>query len=117
MANDVIETSPALPGGKALDAEALPGAGPSGQTLYRERVQVTGSTLEQVAAVTNQSPTGTEFALVVRPINGTATTRMLVVSQDLLEQVLAVLRRIETQMSLITGEELTSLIPDGDGEP
>lgn len=75
MANSVINTTVATAPFLALDAEVLPAAGPAGQDIYRERVQITGdAVLAAIAAVINTVIAGTEYALVVRtipPIVGT----------------------------------------------
>lgn len=67
MSNDAIGLNPGT-GGPSLDAEKLAGAGPAGIDLYRDRFQVVGATLDEIARVISQAPDGTEYALVVRPI-------------------------------------------------
>lgn len=54
-----------------VDAESL-GTGPQGKPLRRERMQLAGALLAQIAAVLNAAPAGTEYALVVRPIPSTS---------------------------------------------
>ena len=68
MSNDVINTTTATTPFTALDAEKLAAAGPAGQDIYRERVQITGAILAEIARVINTVIVGTEYALVVRPI-------------------------------------------------
>lgn len=69
MSNDIINTTTATPPFTALDAEKLAGAGPTGQDIFRERVQITGdAVLAAIAAVINTVIAGTEYALVTRPI-------------------------------------------------
>lgn len=69
MANSVINTQTvSTPPLTALDAELLAGAGPAGQDIYRERIQVTGAILAEIARVINTVIVGTEYALVTRPI-------------------------------------------------
>ncbi len=69
MADSSIETSPATPGGKALDAESI-GATP----LYRERVQVTGNVLAEVARVKSATPATSDYGLVTRNIPAAPST-------------------------------------------
>lgn len=75
MANSVINTQTVTaPPLTALDAEILVGAGPTGQDIFRERIQVTGAILAEIARVINTVIVGTEYALVVRnipPVVGT----------------------------------------------
>ena len=69
MADSSIETSPATPGGKALDAESI-GATP----LYRERVQVTGAILAEIARVLAANPAIGDYGLVTRNIPAAPAT-------------------------------------------
>jgi hypothetical protein len=68
VANSVVNTTTATPPFTALDAELLAGAGPAGQDIYRERVQITGAVLAEIARVLNTVIAGTEYALVTRNI-------------------------------------------------
>lgn len=69
MSNAVIPTQPVTSTPTLdLDAENLPGAGPAGQDIYRERVQVTGTLLAEIARVLAAQIVGTEYALATRNI-------------------------------------------------
>lgn len=76
MADGLLELNPAtLPGGQIEDVEQLnitpptPPPPPGGQiAVIRQRLQVVGHLYPQVAEVLDADPTGTEYALVVRPI-------------------------------------------------
>jgi hypothetical protein len=57
----------AIPGGQNEDVEDLVGAG--GAAVIRQRVQVTGAILTEVARVQDTAPTGAEMALVTRNIS------------------------------------------------
>ncbi len=59
--------------GVDLDAADLVGAGPSGQDIFRERVQITGAALAEVSRVINTAPVGTEYALATRNIPQSST--------------------------------------------
>lgn len=50
-----------------VDAESL-GTGPQGKPLRRERLQIAGHLLAQIAEILNSAPAGSEYALVVRSI-------------------------------------------------
>src|SRR5512146_2047536 len=65
MTNSVINTNLGT-GGRALNADKLVGAGPSGEDIFRERVQITGASLRQVAAVCNTPADPGAFGLVIR---------------------------------------------------
>jgi hypothetical protein len=56
----------AIPGGQNEDVEDLIGAG--GAAVIRQRIQVTGALLAEIARVMNVDPTGVEYGLVTRPI-------------------------------------------------
>jgi len=68
VSNDVINTTVATAPFLALDAELLAAAGPAGQDIYRERVQVTGALLAEIARVLATQIVGTEQALATRNI-------------------------------------------------
>jgi hypothetical protein len=76
VSDGLLPLNPAtIPGGQIEDVEDLIGAGAT--PVIRQRLQVTGAILAEVARVMNIDPTGTEYGLVVRPIiarSGTATT-------------------------------------------
>ena len=74
MADSTIPTNAVTnPGGPALDAERLPAAGPSGEDIYRERVQITGAVLAEIARVLNSNPGLTAYGLVTRSIPANLT--------------------------------------------
>lgn len=60
MSDSSIPLNPGS-GGKALDTEAIGG-------LERSRTQIGGAALNEIARVQGTAPSGTEMALVVRPI-------------------------------------------------
>ena len=101
MSDSNIPLSPAAPGGQALDAEKIIGS----PDVYRERVQVTGNTLAQIAVVTNTTPTSDAYALAVRPIDGGSSTPALR-NRNIFEDILASLKRIEIYLALITDERI-----------
>ena len=102
MADDVIETNTATGTPlTALDAEKLPAAGPSGQDIFRERVQVTGSALSEVARVKNTPPKPTDMGLVVRELGSDR-------SFDMLTAILESLHRIEIYLAAMSDEHLTT---------
>lgn len=72
MADALLPLSPASPGGQIEDVEDLIGA--LATLVVRQRVQIAGALLAEIARVTNTSPTGAEYALVVRPIVPQAAT-------------------------------------------
>lgn len=77
MSNSLITTQTVTPPGTALDAEKLAAAGPSGEDLFRERVQITGAILAEIAAVKNAPPVGTLYGVVTREVlaqTGTTTS-------------------------------------------
>jgi hypothetical protein len=82
VSNDVINTTTASAPFTALDAELLAGAGPAGQDIYRERVQVTGAILAEIARVINASVVGTEYALVTRNIEQQGTIAAFMASTN-----------------------------------
>lgn len=51
-----------------LDAELISGAGPQGKPLRRERLEIGGAALLEVARVLNAAPGGAEYALCTRNI-------------------------------------------------
>jgi hypothetical protein len=63
LPDDAANTGPQLDNESVTDAPGTP-------KPLRERVQVAGKLLAEVAAVTDSTPAGTEQALVVRPIAG-----------------------------------------------
>jgi hypothetical protein len=76
VSDSVVVLNPGV-GGQNMDAEDLPGAGPSGQDIYRERIQVTGKTLSEIAIVNNLLPLLADMGLTVRVAGNrseTATT-------------------------------------------
>jgi hypothetical protein len=67
VSDGLLQLNPAtVPGGLIEDVEDLIGAGAT--PVIRQRLQVTGAVLAEVARIMNIDPTGTEYALVVRPI-------------------------------------------------
>ena len=77
MSDGLLPLNPAtLPGGSVEDVEDLTGAG--GAAVIRQRLQVTGALLAEIARVMNADPAGTEYGLVVRPViprsSGSITT-------------------------------------------
>lgn len=67
MADGTLPLNPAtIPGGQVEDIETLIGAG--GALVLRQRLQVCGAILAEVARVINADPTGAEFGLVTRNI-------------------------------------------------
>lgn len=67
MSDALLPLNPAtLAGGKIEDVEELIGA--LGTLVIRQRLQVAGATLAEIARVMNASPVGNEYALVVRPV-------------------------------------------------
>lgn len=66
MSDGLLPLSPASPGGQVEDVEDLTGAG--GAAVVRQRVQVTGAVLAEVARVLNIDVAWTEYGLVTRPI-------------------------------------------------
>jgi hypothetical protein len=67
VSDGLLPLNPAtVPGGQIEDVEDLIGAGAT--PVIRQRLQVTGALLAEVARVMDADPTGTEYALVVRPI-------------------------------------------------
>lgn len=73
MADSVVVLNPGV-GGQNMDAEDLVGAGPSGQDIYRERVQVTGKTLTEIAIVNNLLARLADMGLTVRVAGNRAET-------------------------------------------
>lgn len=77
MADGLLPLNPAtIPGGQSEDIETLVGAG--GAAAFRQRLQVTGALLIEIARVMSLSPTGSEFGLVTRNIPATPLTSSLV---------------------------------------
>lgn len=72
MSDALLPLSPASPGGQIEDVEDLIGA--LATLVVRQRVQIAGAVLAEIARVTNSSPVGTEYGLVVRPIAPAAAT-------------------------------------------
>jgi hypothetical protein len=71
VSNSVIQTQAVTGPTVDLDAEDLVAAGPSGEDIFRERIQVTGAALVEVARVLNTAPLTTDYALnVVLSPNG-----------------------------------------------
>jgi len=68
VSNSIINTTTASAPFTALDAELLAAAGPAGQDIYRERVQITGALLAEIARVLATQILGTEYALATRNI-------------------------------------------------
>lgn len=67
MSDGLLPLNPAtIPGGQVEDVEDLTGAG--GAAVIRQRLQVTGAVLAEVARVQNTDPDGHEYALVTRDI-------------------------------------------------
>lgn len=69
MADDKIGLIEPGTANKYLDAASLVGVG--GQTVFRERTQIAGLSLAQIAAVLNTAPAGSDYGLVTR-LAGTA---------------------------------------------
>jgi len=67
VSDGLLPLNPAtIPGGQIEDVEDLVGAGAT--PVIRQRLQVTGAVLAEVARVDNVDPAGSEYGLVVRPI-------------------------------------------------
>lgn len=64
MSDGLLPLSPASPGGQIEDVEDLVGA--AATPVVRQRVQVTGAVLAEVARVVDADPLGAEYGLVVR---------------------------------------------------
>jgi hypothetical protein len=73
MANSTIQIPPDSTG-KLLDTEQLNVAG---NDIQRQRVQLAGQIADAIASVKNTDPDGTEFALLVRIVGGSATVSNL----------------------------------------
>jgi hypothetical protein len=75
VSNSLITTQTVIPPGTSLDAEKLAAAGPAGEDLFRERIQITGSILAQISAVLQLPPIGSDYGLAVRVVaSNTGTT-------------------------------------------
>jgi hypothetical protein len=72
MSDGLLPLSPASPGGQIEDVEDLIGAGAT--PVVRQRCQVAGATLAEVARVRNVDPTDTDYGLVTRNIPSGAQT-------------------------------------------
>jgi len=67
VSDGLLQLNPStLPGGKIEDVEELIGAG--GENVIRQRLQVTGATLAEIARVLNLDVDWSEYALATRPI-------------------------------------------------
>lgn len=66
MADALLPLSPAAPGGQIEDVEDLIGA--LATLVVRQRVQIAGAILSEIARVIDTDPIGTEFGLVTRNI-------------------------------------------------
>lgn len=98
MSDSVINTTTvSAPPTTALDAEVLAAQGPSGQDIYRERVQVTGSQLAEIARVLRVPPDAFMYGLVVRPVGHAHDT-------DNSDRILACLERIEKHLAAMSDE-------------
>jgi hypothetical protein len=62
-----------------VDAESL-GAGPNGKPLRRERLQIGGAALAEIASVKNAAPAAGDYAVVVRTLLYDAAGNALVVT-------------------------------------
>lgn len=110
MADGIINTTTVNdPPTTALDAEVLTGEGPSGQDVYRERVQVTGAQLDEIARVLNQPPGTFAQGLVVRPIGHAHDS-------DTLDHILVELKLIRMHLAAMSDEHITGndINPKGD---
>ena len=74
MADSDIPLNPVSPGGQNLDSELLAGQGPAGVDIQRERVQVTGAQLAQIAIVNNLLARLADMGLTVRVAGSRAET-------------------------------------------
>jgi len=92
----------------ALDSEKLAASGPSGEDIYRERVQVTGAQLAEVARVLKMPPGALAYGLVVRPIGHAHDT-------DVFDRILATLLRCERHLEAMSDEHVTDQ-PSDDNE-
>lgn len=101
MSDSIINTTTATEPFTALDAEVLTGQGPSGQNIYRERVQVTGAQLAEIARVLKQPPGANVYGLVVRPVGHAHDT-------DTLNRILSCLERIETHLAAMSDEHVVN---------
>lgn len=73
MSDGLLPLNPAtLPGGKIEDVEDLIGA--AATPVIRQRLQVTGAVLAEVARVLNLDPQSTDYGLVVRPVVPTTSS-------------------------------------------
>lgn len=75
MSDGLLPLSPATAGGKIEDVEDLIGA--AATPVIRQRNQVVGALLIEIARVMNLSPDGTEYALATRNIPATLKTSSL----------------------------------------
>lgn len=64
MSDGLLPLSPASPGGQIEDVEDLVGA--AATPVVRQRVQITGAVLAEIARVVDVDPVGAEYGLVVR---------------------------------------------------
>lgn len=99
MSDSIINTTTATEPFTALDAEVLTGKGPSSQDIYRERVQVTGAQLAEIARVLKVPPDAFMYGLVVRPVGH-------VDDSDALNRIAASLVRIEQYLAAMSDEYL-----------
>ncbi len=73
MSDGLLPLNPAtLPGGQVEDVEDLIGSG--GAAVIRQRLQITGALLAEIARVMSTDPVGTEYGLVTRNIQEGAST-------------------------------------------
>jgi hypothetical protein len=73
VSDGLLPLNPAtIPGGLVEDVEDLIGAG--GAAVIRQRLQITGAILAEIARVMNTDPAGTEYGLVVRPVIARASS-------------------------------------------
>lgn len=101
--NDRIVTQTVTPPGTDLDAANLQGAGPVGEDIFRERIQVAGELLAQIAKVLNTDVPVTEYGLATRAIPNLQDMQML----DIQRQILSCLHRIEEHLAEITEDYIS----------
>jgi hypothetical protein len=107
VADALLPLSPASPGGQIEDVESLVGA--LATIVVRQRIQVTGALLAEIARVMNIDPTGSEYALVTRNIQQrTATPPTIANVPAALGATLLLAANANRKMATFQAQEISS---------
>lgn len=114
MSDGLLPLNPAtLPGGKIEDVEDLIGA--LATPVVRQRLQVTGASLVEIARVVNTDPLGAEYGLVVRvagdvlsTVPATATAALSSVAASVVSVALLAVNPLRRQAIIVN--ESTSVL-------